>query len=76
MLFPVIASVFVVVIFAVLINCIHDVISTASVQVSIIVHPLPAGSVPIEKLFVFKVTCPFIVSTILTLSADFPQLFP
>lgn len=76
LLFPVAVSVLEVLIAAVFTKFVHEVSVAVSVHVRVIVPPLPAGSDPILKFVAFNETCPFIVSTIVTLFATFPPLFP
>jgi len=75
-LFPVIHSILVVLMFAVLTNTYHELSTFVSVHVSVIVPPLHAGSVPIAKLTSGNVICPLIESVTITLAADLPQMFP
>ncbi|MEI6118258.1 MAG: hypothetical protein WCP92_03270 [bacterium] len=76
LLFPVAESKLVVVIFAVFTKVVHDKENAFIVHVSIIVHPLPAGSVPRVNVFTGSVIPVGTRSVITTLSAALPQLFP
>jgi hypothetical protein len=76
LLFPVLESKLVVVIFAVFTNVVPEVDSAFNVHVRTIVPPLPAGSVPIVNEFTGSVIPAGTRSVITTLLAGFPQLFP
>lgn len=76
LLFPVAVSVLEVLIAAVFTKFVPEVSVAVSVPVRMIVPPLPAGRDPILKFVTGKLTCPFIVSTRVTLFAIFPPLFP
>lgn len=75
-LFPVAFSMLVVVILVVCTNVVHEMRFVVSVPVKIIDPQLHAGSDPIVIFAAFKVTCPFIILVIFTLSAVLPPLFP
>ena len=76
LLFPVAVSVLVVVMLAVFTNVVPEVSVAFNVPVKMMVPPLPAGRDPILKFVAFNETCPFMVSTMVTLFAIFPPLFP
>ena len=76
LLFPVTVSVLVVLMFAAFTNVYHEVSKLPNVHVSIIVHPLPAGSVQIVKVLTGIFIHAGTRSVITTLFAGFPQLFP
>ena len=75
-LFPVTFSTLVVLIFAVLTNVYHHMSSVPNVPVSVIVHPLPAGSVQMLNVLTGMVMFAGTTSLMTTLLAGWPQLFP
>ena len=76
LLFPVFHSILVVLMFAVFANTYHEVSKLVNVPVSVRVHPLPAGSVPIANTFVGILIFAGTTSVRSTLDASLPPLFP
>jgi hypothetical protein len=76
LLFPVVASTLVVLMFAVFTNVNHELSKLASVHVRVIVPPLPAGSVQMVNEVVGIFIHAGTTSVITTLLAGLPQLFP
>lgn len=76
LLLPVADSVLVVVIFALLTNWYHDMKVELNVPVSVIVPPLPAGSVQMVNVVAGNETSPLMMSVMMTLLAGLPPLFP
>jgi hypothetical protein len=76
LLFPVAHSTLVVVMVAVFTKVYHDMSNDVKVQVSEIVPPLPAGSVPMVNVLTGMVIFAGTASVMTTLFAGLPPLFP